>query len=59
MAKIPAPKPKRKSSSPKTQSARFKKAALDLEAAGELNLTDANEKFDRAIERLAAPLKPR
>lgn len=31
------------------QSRRFIEAATDLEAAGELNLTDAEEKFERLV----------
>jgi hypothetical protein len=53
MAKTPRPEPKRKRPPSKAQSARFKKAALDLQAAGALNLTDAEEQFERAFKRVA------
>ena len=37
------------------QSKRFAKAVADLEAAGELNPTEADERFDRAMQRILPP----
>lgn len=37
----------------KRQSERFKEAARELEAAGELNLADAEETFERELRRIA------
>ena len=43
---------KKKQESQKEQSARFKKAVRDLVDAGELNPTEAEEKFERAVKRV-------
>ncbi len=40
------------------QSERFRKSVRDLEAAGELSPTEADEAFDRLVAR-AVPEKPR
>ncbi len=46
------PKAKPKDESKNAQKERFKDAARELEAAGELNLTDAGDKFERAFKRI-------
>lgn len=46
------PKTKPKSEPKDAQKQRFKSAARDLEAAGELNLTEAGDKFERAFKRI-------
>lgn len=53
---MPKAKPK---SEPKeaTQPERFKKAARDLEAAGELDLTEAGKKFERAFDAIVVRRK--
>ena len=43
----------------KKQSARFKKLAEELEAAGELDLTEAEEKFEELVDRISAGAKSR
>lgn len=48
--------PKRKEEISQTeQSKRFKKAAQDLIDAGELNPTEAEKRFNRAMEKIARP----
>lgn len=42
-------KPKLSKNTDKAQSEQFKKVARELEADGELNLTDAEERFDKAV----------
>ena len=37
------------------QSEAFRKAVSDLEAAGELSRTEADEKFEKALGRVAIP----
>jgi len=55
MAKAPPKKkPPPKRSDP-NQSKRFVDAARALETAGELNLTDAGERFERAFGRIVKP----
>ena len=54
MAKPPKKKPPKRSDP--DQSKRFVDAARALATAGELNLTDAGEKFERAFKR-AVPAK--
>lgn len=44
-------KPKKESQ--KEQSARFEKAVQDMIDAGELNRTEAEEAFERAMDKLA------
>lgn len=51
------PKKKNQESQEK-QSERFRKAVVDLEAAGELNPTDADEKFERLMAKVM-PKKPK
>lgn len=46
------PKVKPKAEPKEAQAERFKKAARDLEAAGELNLTEAGKAFERAFKRI-------
>lgn len=48
-----AAKPRRKAAK-KSQSDRFREAARKLEAAGELNLTEAAAKFERAVKKILA-----
>ena len=50
MAAKKAAKARRKTK--KAQSEGFKKAATDLEAAGELNLTEAEKDFDASLDRI-------
>ena len=40
------------------QSKRFAKAVADLEAAGELNPTEADERFERAVGTILPPVEP-
>lgn len=48
--------PKKKNpESQKEQSERFKKTVADLVAAGELNLTDADEAFERLMDQVKSP----
>lgn len=45
--------PKKKNEeSPEDQFKRFQKAVKDMEDAGELSPTEANEMFERAIEKI-------
>lgn len=39
----------------KAQSENFRRVARELEAAGELNLTEAEEEFEKAIEKITQP----
>ncbi len=43
-------KKKKPTNTDKAQSERFRKLAKELEADGDLDLTEAEEKFERAIE---------
>ena len=43
---------KKNPESQKEQSARFKKTVADLVEAGELNLTDADEVFERLVSKM-------
>ena len=45
----------KKKESQKDQSARFEKAVRDMIDAGELNPTEAEERFERLLERLEKP----
>lgn len=47
--------PKKKSEETQEQSTRFLKAFESLEADGELNPTEADEKFERALDKIASP----
>jgi guanylate kinase len=49
--------PKKKKESQKDQSKRFLEKVQELEDAGELNPTEAEEKFERAMEKIA-PKRP-
>ena len=46
---------KKKEMSQAEQSERFKKAARDLKDAGELNPTEAGERFERAVQKIVPP----
>ncbi|MEX6634039.1 hypothetical protein [Hyphococcus lacteus] len=52
-------KPKLSKNTDKAQSEQFKKVARELEADGELNLTDAEKRFEKALDKLKpkAPTK--
>jgi polyhydroxyalkanoate synthesis regulator phasin len=49
---------KAKQESQAEQSERFRKLVQDMVDAGELNPTEAEEKFDRAMDRLARSSPP-
>ena len=52
--------PKKKNDEPQEkQSKRFLKAVADLEAAGELNPDEADERFKKAVERILPPTAPK
>lgn len=51
--------PKKKNEEPQEeQSKRFLKAVADLEADGELNRTEADKRFERAMDKIASPANP-
>lgn len=48
--------PKKKNAeSPEEQFKRFQRAIKDMEDAGELNPTEADERFERAVEKILPP----
>jgi polyhydroxyalkanoate synthesis regulator phasin len=49
---------KAKQESQEEQSERFRKLAQDMVDAGELNPTEAEEKFDRAMSKISPPTTP-
>jgi guanylate kinase len=52
--------PKKKNDEPQEkQSKRFLKAVADLEAAGELNPTEADERFEKAVGKILPPSIPK
>ena len=50
-------KPKPQQVTNKAQSENFKKVARELEADGDLDLTEANEKFDETLDAINATIK--
>lgn len=48
------PKTKLTQVTDKKQSDQFRKVARELEADGDLNLTEAEEKFEKAIDRISS-----
>jgi polyhydroxyalkanoate synthesis regulator phasin len=52
------PKNKTKES-PEKQFKRFKKTVQDMVVTGELNPTEADERFERAMKQIALPQPPR